>query len=137
MNHPERFRAVMNFQTVDRLPRWEWAMWWDRTIARWHEEGLPRNLPFHRVFDIAQSFGLDPYQQFWFSTIEAAVEATQHHVEGMVADMDDYHRIRSHLPPAAAIGGPDGDKMPRHGAQKAVFWWNLLRGLKRRNSFYD
>jgi hypothetical protein len=46
-----------------------------------------------------------------------------------VADMDDYHRIRSHLPPAAAIGGPDGGKMPRHGAQKAVFWWNLLRGF--------
>ncbi len=29
MNHVERFRAVMNFQAVDRLPRWEWAMWWD------------------------------------------------------------------------------------------------------------
>ena len=33
MNHVERFRAVMNFQPVDRLPRWEWAMWWDETIA--------------------------------------------------------------------------------------------------------
>jgi len=22
MNHVERFRAVMNFQAVDRLPRW-------------------------------------------------------------------------------------------------------------------
>jgi hypothetical protein len=32
MNHVERFRAVMNFQPVDRLPRWEWAMWWDQTI---------------------------------------------------------------------------------------------------------
>ena len=36
MNHVERFRAIMNFQPVDRLPRWEWAMWWDETIARWH-----------------------------------------------------------------------------------------------------
>jgi len=34
MNHVERFRAVMNFQPVDRLPVWEWAMWWDKTIAR-------------------------------------------------------------------------------------------------------
>ncbi len=37
MNHVERFRAVMNFQPVDRLPRWEWAMWWDahhRPLAR-------------------------------------------------------------------------------------------------------
>ena len=40
MNHVERFRAVMNFQPVDRLPRWEWAMWWDKTIERWHAEGL-------------------------------------------------------------------------------------------------
>ena len=36
MNHVERFRAVMNFQPVDRLPVWEWAMWWDKTIERWH-----------------------------------------------------------------------------------------------------
>jgi hypothetical protein len=26
MNHVERFRAVMDFQPVDRLPRREWAM---------------------------------------------------------------------------------------------------------------
>ena len=99
MNHVERFRAVMNFQAVDRLPRWEWAMWWDQTIARWYGEGLPRTLKFSDVFDIAQYFGLDPYQQFWFSTTEATIEATQHHVEGMVADMDDYLRVRSRLYP--------------------------------------
>ena len=99
MSHVERFRAVMNFEPVDRLPRWEWAMWWDATIARWHKEGLPRELAFSRVFDIAQHFGLDPYQQFWFSTTEATIEATQHHVEGTVANMDDYRRIRPGLYP--------------------------------------
>jgi len=99
MNHVERFRAVMGFQPVDRLPRWEWAMWWDETIERWHGEGLPRELKFSQVFDIAQFFGLDPYQQFWFSTTEATIEATQHHVEGVVANMDDYRRIRSHIFP--------------------------------------
>jgi hypothetical protein len=105
MNHVERFRAVMNFQPVDRLPRWEWAMWWDQTIARWHDEGLPRELKFSQVFDIAQYFGLDPYQQFWFSTTEATIEATQHHVEGVVANMDDYRRIKPHIYPnhASAI----------------------------------
>ena len=95
MNHVERFRAVMAFQAVDRLPRWEWAMWWDQTIDRWHGEGLPRELRFSQVFDIARYFGLDPYQQFWFSTTDATIEATQHHVEGMVSNMDDYLRIRS------------------------------------------
>ncbi len=99
MNHVERFRAVMRFQPVDRLPRWEWAMWWDKTIARWHEEGLPRELRFSRVFDIARYFGLDPYQQFWFSTTEATIDATQHHVEGIVASMDDYLRVLPRLFP--------------------------------------
>ena len=44
-------------------------------------------------------FGLDPYQQFWFSTTEATIEATQHHVEGIVANMDDYLRIKPRLYP--------------------------------------
>jgi hypothetical protein len=107
MNHVERFRAVMNFQPVDRLPRWEWAMWWDETIRRWQREGLPPKLQFHQVFDIGQYFGLDPYQQFWFSTTDPTIEATQHHVEGIVANMDDYLRIRPQLFPShdRAIAG--------------------------------
>jgi hypothetical protein len=100
MNHVERFRAVMNFQPVDRLPRWEWAMWWDETIARWHQEGLPTELKFSQVYDLAVQFGLDPYQQFWFSTTEATIEATQHHVEGVVSNMDDYLRLRPRLFPS-------------------------------------
>ncbi len=107
MNHVERFRALMDFQPVDRLPRWEWAMWWDQTIDRWHGEGLPRELKFSQVIDIAEYFGLDPYQQFWFSTTDPTIEATQHHVEGIVANLDDYRRVRSDLFPChdASIAG--------------------------------
>jgi hypothetical protein len=47
MNHVERFRALMAFQPVDRLPRWEWALWWDLTIGRWHSEGRPSLYPDH------------------------------------------------------------------------------------------
>ena len=107
MNHVERFRAVMNFQPVDRLPRWEWAMWWDATIERWHGEGLPRELHHSQVFDIARWFDMDPYQQFWFSTTDPTIEATQHHVESIVASMDDYRRVRPELFPSheTAIAG--------------------------------
>jgi hypothetical protein len=123
MNHVERFRAVMNFQPVDRLPRWEWAMWWDETIARWHGEGLPRQFKFSQVFDIAQSFGLDPYQQFWFSTTDPIIEATQHHVEGIVSNMDDYLRIRPQLFPdhSSAIGSMAA-WAERQGRGDAVVW---------------
>jgi len=92
MNHVERFRAVMDFQPVDRLPRWEWAMWWDETVTRWKQQGLPSEL--ESVFEIAGYFGLDPYQQFWFSTTDDTIDAVQHHVEGIVSNMDDYLRLR-------------------------------------------
>jgi len=97
MNHVERFRAVMQRQAVDRLPRWEWAMWWDKTIDRWHGEGLPAHLT--DVFDIHEYFGLDPYKQFWFSTNEPTIAAVQHHVDGGVSDMADYESFLQHLYP--------------------------------------
>ncbi|MEI6562450.1 MAG: uroporphyrinogen decarboxylase family protein [Verrucomicrobiota bacterium] len=126
MNHVERFHAVMDFQSVDRLPMWEWAMWWDKTIQRWHGEGLPREMKFSQVFDIAQYFGLDPYQQFWFSTTEATIEATQHHVEGAVSDMDDYLRLKPSLFPDH--GGSIEAMRPwaeRQARGEAVVWATL------------
>ena len=81
----------MNCQPVDRLPRWEWAMWWDKTLDRWYGEGLPKQLD--DVFEIHEYFGLDPYKQFWFSTTESTIDAVQHHVEGDVSTMDDYLRF--------------------------------------------
>jgi hypothetical protein len=126
MNHVERFRAVCNFQAVDRLPRWEWAMWWDLTIARWHQEGLPQHLQFGQVFDIAQYFGLDPYQQYWFSTTDPTIAATQHHVEGVVSTMDDYLRIRPDLLPdhGAAIASM-APWAARQNRGEAVVWATL------------
>ncbi len=62
MNHVERFRAVMDFQPVDRLPRWEWAMWWDETIAHWKRQGLPAELEtvFERLLPLMRSGGFIP-----------------------------------------------------------------------------
>lgn len=97
MNHVERFRAAMGFQEVDRLPMWEWAMWWDKTLQRWHGEGLAAGLT--DGFEIHRHLGLDPYKQFWFSTTAATIEAEQHHVEGIVAHMADYLKHRAHLFP--------------------------------------
>jgi len=99
MNHVERFRAVMNFQDVDRLPRWAWAMWWDETIRRWHKEGLPKSFAETDIFGIAEYLGLDPYIQFWFSASEAGIEASQHHTVGTVKNMDDYLALKPDIFP--------------------------------------
>ena len=124
MNHVERFRAVMNFEPVDRLPVWEWAMWWDQTIQRWHGEGLPAGKT--SVFDIHEHFGMDPYIQYWFSTTDPTIEAAQHHVEGMVSNMDDYLRVRPRLLPdhAAAIQGM-APWFARQKQGEAVVWITL------------
>ncbi len=87
----------MNFQEVDRISHWEWAMWWDITIERWHREGLPVDLT--GIFDIHEYFGLDPYKQYWFSTTRATIEAEQHHIEGVVSNMDDYLKHKQYLFP--------------------------------------
>ena len=146
MNHVERFRAVMNFQPVDRLPHWEWALWWDKTIDRWKTEGLPAEL--ESVFDISQYFGLDPYYQCWFSTTSDTIEATQHHVKGNVQNTDDYLALRPHLFPShdQAIKAlrPLGEKQARGevvvwATLEGFFWFpRTLLGVERHiYAFYD
>ena len=124
MNHVERFRAAMNFQEVDRLPMWEWAMWWDKTIHRWHAEGLPADK--NSVFEIHEYFGLDPYIQFWLSTTDPTIEATQHHVAGIVSNMDDYLELRADFFPdhTEAIQGM-APWFERQNAGEAVVWITL------------
>ena len=93
MNHLERFQAVMNFQPVDRLPRIEWASWWDQTLARWRREGL------HSAdrADVAAELGLDPYRQYWFGLTGPDLPVPAAHGAGIIADMDDYERLRPRL----------------------------------------
>ncbi len=65
MTPRERFRAVMQFEPVDRLPAIENYWWWDQTLDRWYGEGLPRELREHS--EIARFLGLDVHHIFWVS----------------------------------------------------------------------
>ena len=98
MNHPERFRAVMEFRPFDRLPRIEWAGWWDQTIDRWRNEGLPA---LGDAFQIRQYLGLDPYWQHWFAHHGPACPEPKQHGLGIIQSADDYAAIRPHLYPPA------------------------------------
>ncbi|MFB3892167.1 MAG: hypothetical protein ACE15C_09110 [Phycisphaerae bacterium] len=97
MNHVERFRAVMAFQAVDRLPRIEWAHWWDKTIERWYAEGLPADLK--STFGIHRYFGLDPYRQAWLSPRSSTCPHPPGHGLGIISGMDEYLAILPHLYP--------------------------------------
>ncbi len=97
MNTRERFHAVMNFQPFDRLPIIEWAVWWDKTLERWHGEGLPSDL--RDRYDLYRHFDLDVYKQDWISTRSAECPAAEAHGEGIIESMEDYERIRPLLYP--------------------------------------
>ncbi|MFH1007054.1 MAG: uroporphyrinogen decarboxylase family protein [Candidatus Latescibacterota bacterium] len=99
-------------------------MWWDQTIARWRGEGLPTQL--REVFDIHEYFGLDPYRQFWFSTTDASIEAEQHHVAGIISNMDDYIKHRGNLFPdhSEAIEGMK-PWIARQKKGEALVWISL------------
>lgn len=95
MNHVERFQAIVNFEPVDRLPRIEWASWWDQTVQRWQAEGLPTA----DRYEMYRYFGLDPYWQWWFGPRAATLPPPAGHGQGCVATMDDYERALPHLYP--------------------------------------
>jgi len=61
MKERDRMLAALNGQPCDRLPAIEWVNWWDKTIARWMEDGLPAGLNKQQLFE---RFGLDMYHHF-------------------------------------------------------------------------
>ncbi len=95
MNHVERFRALMDFKPVDRLPMIEWADYWDKTIDRWHAEGLPADLKDR--FDIRAYFGLDPYRQYWIRPKHWEAPNPAHYGAGLIANEADYEAIHKYL----------------------------------------
>lgn len=55
--HRERWLRTMHFLSVDRIPNWEFG-YWDETLVRWHDEGLPKEIDNNWKADVF--FGFDP-----------------------------------------------------------------------------
>lgn len=135
MNHVERFRSVMQFQQVDRLPHIEWAMWWDKTLQRWHGEGLPETLS--DTFDTDQYFGLDPYKQFWFPVHapdmpppKGEPQGRKHGIGelGWVESQDDYEALRPFLYPSIEPLVAEMDAWAERQARGEVVLWITFSG---------
>lgn len=54
----ERFRRVMQYQKVDRIPFFEFG-YWAETLPAWHEQGLPREID--NEWRAYQYFGIENY----------------------------------------------------------------------------
>jgi hypothetical protein len=149
MNNRDRFRHLLRFERVDRLPRWEWATWWDLTIARWQEEGLPQTLASGRagVVPVMEYFGLDPVYQWWFPVLKRTYPHMEHG-QGPVHDEKSYEAIREHLYPEVdwEKAFPDWVR-ERHARGDLAVWFTVdgffwfprrLFGIERHlYAFYD
>ncbi len=149
MNNRDRFRHLLRFERVDRLPRFEWATWWDQTILRWESEGLPRDRPQGEagVVAIMEFFHLDPVWQSWFP-IQKPGYPTMPHGQGPVSDMKSYEAVREYLYPEVdwETAFPQ-EVRERHKQGELAAWFTLngffwfprtLLGIERHlYAFYD
>ena len=91
-----RFVKTIRGETPqDRLPVIEWATWWDLTIDRWREEGLPSDIDKE---GIKRFFGLDVDYQCWIPSISESAPQPE---EGRawIASAADYEALRPYLFP--------------------------------------
>jgi len=100
MNNRDRIVNTLNFKMPDdRLPMIEWAGWWDKTLARFRNEGVPADIP---PDEVREYLGLDMVRQFWISPKSTQFRNTPD-AEKKVSDMESYLRIRDMLYPLDAI----------------------------------
>ena len=146
MNTRERFHALMDFCPFDRLPVIEWAVWWDRTIERWHSEGLPAEVKDR--YDICRHFGLELYKQAWLQAVGPGCPQPLSSGAGIIASPQDYDRLRPHLYPADPIDPRTWEPWAREQQRgDAVLWFTVdgffwlprrLLGIERHlYAFYD
>ncbi len=111
MTASERFHALMRFESFDRMPVIEWALWWDKTLRRWHSEKLPSSLT--DTYEICEHFGLDLYKQKWINHFIPGMEADIHGGKGMFESNDpemEYATLRRKILPLENRGLSRADK---------------------------
>jgi len=147
MTHVERFKRLMNFEPVDRLPMVEWAGYWDLTLARWQQEGLPGKWGWDAA-TIREGLGLDPYRHFWIGPWgpEPGKELTAKHIP--VRSPQDYEALLPLFYPAPPFNADwlkPVAEMNRAGecvvwlTMTGFFWWpRTLFGIEGHLlAFYD
>ena len=103
MTARERLRRALAFERADRLPMIEWAMWWDKTVDRWLQEGLeiPEEAPFTQCDQIKRALGLDLDMQFWMDPIPESAPKPIRHGAPLVTSLTEYEALKPFLYPKA------------------------------------
>ncbi|HAU37481.1 MAG TPA: hypothetical protein DCX07_07145 [Phycisphaerales bacterium] len=127
MNARQRFKAIVDFQSFDRLPLLEWAGWWDKTIVRWHSEGLPRELTDR--YAICDHFGLDIYKQDWIRIRQPDCPRPAFHGGGVVETEKDYDHIRQFLYPSEPVDLRQWEQWAKEQQRGDVVLWFTFDGF--------
>lgn len=127
MDHRTRFRRVLDFQAVDRLPAMEWICWWDETLARWHGEGLPRQLGRE---DILRHVGLDVHEWVWLSPRWRMPKVTgRPRSQGLIETEADYERLVAPALAEPAVDVPRLRAIAERQARGEVVLWLQFDGF--------
>ena len=149
MKNVERFKRVMDFQSVDRLPEIEWAVWWDMTIDRWHKEGLSKEITLPGK--LRDFFGQDSQEQIIIKTLTDRCPEPEFFGAGIVKTKEDYDRIKPDLYSKEDFIWPSVELVEQWSKQQKAgdtvvwvslqgyFWWPRdLLGIERHLfAFYD
>ncbi len=101
MTTRDRFLKVLHFEKPDdRLPMVEWAAWWDKTIERWEQEGLPTGMSLEESLGY---FDLDIMTMLMASPISPECPRPSSHGAGIITDERSYEAIRPYLYPESSI----------------------------------
>lgn len=127
MKNRERFNNTLNFKPVDRLPVIEWATWWDATINRWHNEGLPTKITDDLA--IRDYFEQDLHVQYWLTPRTPACPAPSGHGLPIINDRDDYLNIKKFLYPDPAFDAGAIELWAKKQAEGDIVIWITLEGF--------
>lgn len=126
MTNRERFALTLRGDSaVDRCPVMEWALWWDKTIAGWEAEGLPKGLSGCELYDY---FGLDRNLQFWFPHETPDCPQPKRHGAALIESLDDYLAFKRYLYPKDAVrrmGGAIEAALPQYRDGSGIVWYTL------------
>ncbi len=125
MKTRERIQRIFNFESPDRLPVIEWAVWWDQTVKRWEQEGLPRGLS---NVELQEYFDLDVLVQQWISPRTGPLPAPASHGAPILQNLEDYEACRraGSIHDAGKIDFDFFDRYARkHEEGDAAFWFTL------------